>query len=151
MSDSFQSCELQHARHPRPSLSPRVCSNSCPLGRCCQLTISSSVASYSSCPLPVSRLFISGGQSIGASASATVIPMNIQDWFPLGLTSLISLQSKESSQESSPTPQFKSISSSVLSLLSSLTFTSRLCAKYSDWIGGEAKSTFTEVGFCLCS
>ena len=68
----------------------------------------------------MNQLFTSGGQSIGASASASVLPMNIQDWFPLGVTGLISLQSKElssHSQESSPTPQFKSISPSVLSPL----------------------------------
>ena len=72
---------------------------------------------------PVSRLFESGGQSIGASASASVLPTNSQDLFPLGLTDLISLQSKDS-QESSPTPQFKSINSSVLSFLYSPTLTS---------------------------
>ena len=71
----------------------------------------------------MSQLFTSGGQSIGASASASVFPMNIQGWFPLGLTSLISLQSKDS-QESSPTPQFKSINPSVLSLLYGPTLTS---------------------------
>ena len=71
----------------------------------------------------MSRLFASGGQSIGASASASVLPMNIQGWFPLGLTGLISLQSRDS-QESSPTPQFKSINSSVLNLLYGPTLTS---------------------------
>ena len=82
-----------------PSLSPRVCSNSCPSSQWCHPTISSSVAPFSPCPqsfpasgcFPVSRLFESGGQSIGASAS--VLPMNIQDWFPLGLTGLVSLLS----------------------------------------------------------
>ena len=80
------------------SLSPRVCPNSCPL---CQWCLSSSVLPFSSCPqsflasgsIPVSQLFISGGQSIGASASTSVLPMNIQGWFPLGLTGLISLLS----------------------------------------------------------
>ena len=82
-------------------LSPRVCSNSYPLCQWCYLTISSSTAPFSSClqsfpalgSFPVSRLFTSGGQSIGASASASVLPMNIQNWFPLGL-GLIFLQSK---------------------------------------------------------
>ena len=72
---------------------------------------------------PISQLFTSGDQSIGVSASASVLPMNIQDWFPLGWTSLISLQSRDS-QESSPTPQFKSINSSVLSFLYSPTLAS---------------------------
>ena len=91
---------LQHARLPYPSPSPRACSNSCPLNGWCHPTISSSVILYSSCPqsfpesgsFPMSRLFTSGGQSIGASGSA--FSMNIQDWFPLGLTGLISLLSK---------------------------------------------------------
>ena len=93
---------MQHARLFCLPLSPRVCSNSCPLSQWCYLTISSSVALFSfglqSFPalgsFPVSQLFTSGGQSIGASASATVLPMSIQGWFPLGLTGLISLQSK---------------------------------------------------------
>ena len=93
---------MQHARLFCLLLSPRVCSNSCPLSQWCYLTISSSVALFSfgfqSFPalgsFPVSQLFTSGGQSIGASASATVLPMSIQGWFPLGLTGLISLQSK---------------------------------------------------------
>jgi len=92
---------LQHTRLPCPSLFPRVCSNSGPLSRWCHPTVSSSVAPFSSCPqsfpasgsFPRSRLFSSGGQSIGASASASVLPMNIQGWFPLGLSGLIFLQS----------------------------------------------------------
>ena len=91
----------------------------------------SSIIPFSSClksfpasrSLPMSQFFASGGQSIGASASASVLPKNIQDWFPLGWTSWISLQSK-GPQESSPTPQFKSINSSALSLLHSPTLTS---------------------------
>ena len=100
---------LQHAKLFCPQLSPGVCSNSCPLSQWYYPTISSSVNSSSSCPqsfpeirllelcpgfFPESQLFESGGQSFGASASAIVLPMNIQDWFPLGLTSWISLQSK---------------------------------------------------------
>ena len=95
--------QLQHVRLPYPSLPPGVCSNSCPLSRWCHPTISSSVTPFSSCPQSfpasgaflLSQLFTSGGQSIGASASASVPPMNIQDLFPLGMTGLISLQSKE--------------------------------------------------------
>ena len=92
----------QHTRLPCPSLSPGVCSNSCPLSQWCHPTISSSATCFSSCPqsfpasgsFPVSQLFASGGQSIGAWSLASVLPMNIQDWFSLGLTGLISLQSK---------------------------------------------------------
>ena len=93
---------LQHTRLLCPPLSPRVCSDSCPLSWWCYLTISSSVIPFSSClqsfpasgSFLMSWLFTSGGQSIGASASASVLPVNIQCWFPLGLTGLISLQSK---------------------------------------------------------
>ena len=92
---------LQHARLPCPPPSPGACSNSCPLNQWCYPTISSSVIPFS-CPLsfpesgsfPMCQLFTSGGKSIGASASASVLPMNIQDWFPLGWTDWISLQSK---------------------------------------------------------
>ena len=93
---------LQHTRFPCPSLSPGAWSNSCPLNQWCHPTISSSVTPFSSCPqsfpgsgsFPVSQLFTTGGQSIGASALVSVLPVNIQGWFPLGLTGLISLQSK---------------------------------------------------------
>ena len=102
MSDSLQPHRLQHARPPCPSPSLRVCSNSCPLSLWCHPTISSSVIPFSSCPqslpasesFPMSWLFASGGYSIGASASTSVLPMNIQGWFPLGLTGLIFLLSK---------------------------------------------------------
>ena len=93
---------MQHSRLPCPSLSPGVCSNSCPLSRWCHPTISSSVVPFSSClqsfpesgSFPRRQFFASDGQSIRASASASVLPMNIQDWFPLRLTALISLQFK---------------------------------------------------------
>ena len=93
---------LQHPRLPYPSLSPIVCSNSCPLSQWCHPTISFSVTPFSSCPqsftslesFPMSWLFASGGQSIGASASSSVPPMNTQDWLPLGWTGWISLQPK---------------------------------------------------------
>ena len=124
MSDSLPPWGLQHTKFPCPSPSPRVCSNSCPLSRWCHPTISSSVDPFSSCfqsfsasgSFPMSRLFTSDGQNIGASVSALVLPMNIQCWFPLGLTGWISLQSRDS-QESSPAPRFENINSSVLSLL----------------------------------
>ena len=100
VSDSLRPHGLQHTRLPRPSLSPRACSNSCPSSRWCHPTISSS-ASHFPPALNLSQhqglfqwVFASGGQSIGASASASVLPMNIQDWFPLGWTRLISLQPK---------------------------------------------------------
>ena len=91
---------LQHTRLPCPSPTPRASSNSCPLSWWCHPTISSSVIPFclqsfpASGSFPVSQLFTSGGQSIGASASASVLSINIQGWFPLGLTGLISLQSK---------------------------------------------------------
>ena len=101
MSDSLWPHGLQHARLPCPSPTPGACSYSCPLNGRCHSTISSSVVPFSclqSCPasgsFPMSHFFASGGQNIGASASASVLPMNIQDWFPLGWTGLISLQSK---------------------------------------------------------
>ena len=122
---------LQYTRLLCPPLSPRVCSNSCSLSQWCHLTISSSATPFSFClqsfpasgSFLMSRLFASGGQSIGASASGSVLPMNIQGWSPLGLTSLISLQFKHS-QESSLAPQFESINSSVFSLLYGPTLTS---------------------------
>ena len=101
VSNSLWPQELQHARPPCPSPTPRVYPNSCPLSRWCHPTSSSSVVPFS-CPqsfpasgsFPMSQLFSSHGQCIGASASASVLPMNIQDLFPLGLTGVISLQSK---------------------------------------------------------
>ena len=100
MPDSLRSHGLQHARLPCPSPTPRACSNSCPSSWWCHPTISSSVIPFSSClqsfpasgSFPMSQFFTSGDQRIGASAS--VLPMNIQDWFPLRWTGLISLQSK---------------------------------------------------------
>ena len=102
MSDSLQPHELQHARPPCPSPTPRVHPNSCPSSRWCHPAISSSVVPFSSCPqsLPasgsftISQLFAWGGQSTGVSASASVLAMNTQDWSPLGWTGWISLQSK---------------------------------------------------------
>ena len=106
---------LQHARVPYPSLSPEVWSNLCPLSLWCHPTISSSVARFSSCPqsfpasgsFSMSQLFTSGGQSIGASASGSALPVNIQGWFPLRLTGLISLLSQGFSRVFSSTTVWK--------------------------------------------
>ena len=100
MSDSLWPHGLQHTRLPCPSPTPRACSNSCPSSRWYYSTISSSVVSFSSClqsfpasgSFPMSQIFTSGGQRIGISASVSVLPMNIQDWFPLGWTGLISTE-----------------------------------------------------------
>ena len=123
VSDSLQSHGLQHTSLPCPLLPPGVCSNSCPLSQWLHPTISSSAVPFfclqsfpASGSFPVSWLFKSGGQSIGASASASVLPVNIHGWFPLRLTGWISLLFK-GSQESSLAPQFKSINSLALSLL----------------------------------
>ena len=115
VSDSLQPQGLQHTRLPCPSPSPGACPNACPLSRWCHPTISSSVVPFSSClqsfpasgSFLMSQLFESHGRSIGASASASALPMNIQDWFPLGLTSLISLQAKGLSRVFSNTTVLK--------------------------------------------
>ena len=113
---------LQHARPPCPSPTPEACTNSCLSSWWCHPTNSSSVVPFSSClqsfpasrSFPMSQFFILGGQSIEVSASASVLPMNIQDWFPLGWTGWISLQSKGLSGVFS---QFKSINSLEFSFL----------------------------------
>ena len=123
MSDFLWPHGLQHPRPLCPSPTPRVHPNPCPLSRWCHPTISSSVVPFSSCPqsfpasesFQMSQLFAPGGQSIGVSASTSVLPMNTQDWSPC---------SPRDFQESSPTPQFKSINSSALSFLYSPTLTS---------------------------
>ena len=102
MSDSLQPYGLQHTKPPCPSPTPGVYSNSCPSRQWCHPTISSSVDPFSSClqsfpasgSFQMSHFFTSGGQRIGVSSSASVLPMNIQDWFPLWCTGWISLQSK---------------------------------------------------------
>ena len=128
VSGSLQSHELKHARLPCPSPSSQACSDLCPLSQWCHPTISSSVVPFSCLPsfpasgsFPRSRLSASGGQSIGASV--LVFPMNIQDWFPLWLTGLISLQFKGLSRVFSNTT-VQSISSSVLGFLYGPTVTS---------------------------
>ena len=130
VSDSLQPHGLQHARLPCPLLSHGVCSNSCPLSWWCHPSIAS-FASLFSCfqsfppsgSVPMSQLFACSGQSIGVSASAPVLLMNIQDWFPMGLL-VGSPCSPRDSQESSPTLQFKSINSLMLSFFYSPTLTS---------------------------
>ena len=106
VSYSLQPHGLKHARLPCPSPTPGAYSNSCPRSQWCHPTISSSVVPFSShlqsfpesVSFPMSQFFASGGQNIGVSASASVLPMNIRDWFPLGLTGWISLQSKRLSR-----------------------------------------------------
>ena len=127
VSNSLQPHGLHHARLPCPS--PTPFSNSCPTSQWCHLTISSSVILFShlqsfpaSGSFQMRQLFASDGQSIGVSTSASVLPMNIQDWFPLGLTGLI-LKSKGLSRVFSNTT-FKSISSSPISFLYGLILTS---------------------------
>ena len=131
VSDSLWPHGLYHARLPCPSPTPGTYSNSCPASQWCHPTILSSVVPFSSHlqyfpasgSFPMSQFLASGGQSIEVSTSASVFPMNIQDWFPLGWTNWISLQSK-GLPESSPAPQFKSIISSALSFLYSPILTS---------------------------
>ena len=125
MSNSSWPHGLQDTRPPCPSPTSRACSNSCPLSQWCHPTISSSVVPFSSClqsfpasgSFPTSQFFASGGQSIGVSASAPVLPMNTQDWSPLGWTGLVSLQSKGLSRVFySPTVQEHQFFSAQLSL-----------------------------------
>ena len=130
MSNSLRPHGLQHTRLPCPSPTPRAYSNSCPLSPWCLLTISFSVIPLShlqsfsaSGSFQRSQFFSSGGQSIGASALALVLPTNIQDWYPLGWTGWISFQSKGLSRVFSNTT-VKSINSSVLSFLYSPALTS---------------------------
>ena len=123
LSDSLRPHGLQHARPPCPSPTSRVYSNSCQLSRWCHPTISSSVVPFSSYlqsfpasgSFQMSQFFTSGGQSIGVSASASVLPMNIQDWFPLGWTGWIFLKSKELSRVSSNTTVIKAKADAVKS------------------------------------
>ena len=124
MSDSLWPHGPQHARLLCPSPTPRVNSNSCPLNRWCHPTISSSAVPFSSClqsflasgSFPMSQFFASGAESIGASASASVLPKNIQDWFPLGWICWISLPSKGLKRVFSNTTVQK-LNSSALSFL----------------------------------
>ena len=144
MSNSLWPHQLQHARLLFPSLSPWVC----PLSWWCHPTISFSVTSFfctqsfpASESFPMSCLFTSVGQNAGASASASVLPMNMQSWFPLSL-SWFPLCSRDS-QESFPAPQFKNINSSALNLLYGPTLTST----HDHW----KNHSFDYTDFCLQS
>ena len=130
VSDSLQHHGVQYARIPCPSPTPTAYSNSCPSSQWCHPIFSPSVIPFShlqsfpaSGSFPISKFFILGGQSIGVSASASVLPMNIQDWFPLGWTDWISLKSKGLSRVFSNTT-VQSINSLALSFLYSPTLTS---------------------------
>ena len=145
MSNTLQSHGLQYARLPCPSPTPGVYSNSCPLSQWCHPTILSSVIPFSSClqsflasgSLPTSQVFTLGGHSTGVSASASVLPMNIQGWVPLGLTSWISLQSKGVSRAfSKTTVQKHQFFGSQLSLLSSSHIHTWLLEKPYLWLDG---------------
>ena len=145
MSDCLQLHGLQCVRPLCSSLTPRVYPNSCPLSQWCHPTISSSVVPFSSClqffpasgSFQMSQFFASGGQSVGVSASASVLPMNTQDWFPLWWTSWISLQSKGLSRVfSSTTVQKHQFLGTQLSLQSNSHIYSWLLEKPQLWLYG---------------
>ena len=124
VSNSLRPHGLQHARPPCPSPTPGACSDLCPSSQWCHPAISSSVIAFSSCPqafpasgsFQMSQFFASGAQSVGVSASASVLPMNIQDWFPSEWTGLISLQSKGLSRVFNTTVQKHQLFCTQLSL-----------------------------------
>ena len=138
VSDSLRPHGLKHARPPCSTSMPGVYSDSYPLSWWCHATISSSIITFCSRlqsfpgtgSFPMSQFFESGGQNIRASASASVLPMNTQDWFPLGWTGWISLLAKRLSR--SPRPQFKSINSSAISFhyISTLTSIHDYCKNH---------------------
>ena len=145
MPDSLQHHGLQQARLPSPSPTPRACLNSHPSNWWCHPTISFSIIPFFSClhsfpasgSFPRSQFFISRGQSIGASASASVLPMNIQDWFPLGLTGWTSLQSKGLSRVfSNVTVQKHQFFGAQLSLWSNSYILTWLLEKLNFWLDG---------------
>ena len=144
----------QHTRPPCPSLTPRVYPNSCPLSQWCHTTISSSVIPFSSCPpsfpasgsFQMSQLFASGGQSIGVSASTSVLPMNTQDWSPLGWTCWISLQSKGLSRVfSNTTVQKHQFFGAQLSLQSNSHIYTWLLEKPQPWLDGSSVQSLSRV------
>ena len=152
MSDSLWPYGPQHARTLCPSPTPRVHSNSSPLSQWCHPTILSSVVPFSSClqsfpasgSFQMSQLFTSGGQSIGGSASTSVLPMNSQDWFPLGLTDWISLLSKGLSRVfSNTTVQKHQFFGAQLSLQSNSHIQTWLLEKQN-----KTKHSFDYMGFC---
>ena len=154
MSDSLRPHGLQHARLPCPSPNPRAYSNSCASCWWCYPTISSSVIPFSSHlqffpasgSFPVSQFFASGSQSIGVSASASVLPMNIEVWFPLGLTGLISLQSKGLPRVFSSTTVWKY---QILGAQPSFQFNSHICS----WLLEKSRFLLDRsllAKWCLC-
>ena len=145
VSDSLRPHESQHSRSPCPSPTPGVYSNSCPSSWWCHPIMSSSVIPFSSCPqslpasesFPMSQLFAWGGQSIGVSASASVLPMNTQDWSPLGWTGWVFLQSKGLSRVfSSTTVKKHQFFSTQLSLWSNSYIHTWLLEKPQLWLDG---------------
>ena len=145
LSDSLRPHESQYAMPPCPSQTPTVYSNSGPSSQWCHPTISSSVIPFSSCPqslpasgsFPMSQLFTSGGQSIGVSASASVLPMNTRDWSPSGWTDWISLQSKGFSRVfSNTTVQKHQFFGAQLSSQSNSHIHTLLLEKPSPWLDG---------------
>ena len=141
MSYSFQPHILQHARPPCPSPSLRVCPSLCPLNQWYHPTISSSITPFSSCPqsfsasgsFPMSQFIASGGQSFGVSASVSVLPMNIQNWFPLGSTGLISLLSEEFFQHHSSKASVLQCSAFLIGQLSHTYMTTGKTAALTIW------------------
>ena len=158
VSDSLQPHELQHTKFLCPLLFPGICSNSCSLSQWCHPTISSSVAPFSFYPqsfpasgsFPVTQLFPSGGQSIRASASASVLLMNIQGWFPLGMTRWISLLSKGLSRVlSSTTTQKHQFYGTQLSLWSNSHIRTWLLEKLKIWLNGPLSAKWY-LCFLIC-
>ena len=154
MSDSLQPHESQYVRPPCPSPTPAVYPNSCPLSQWCHRAISSSVIPFSSClqsfpasgSFPISQLFPSGGQTIGASASTSVLPVNTQDWSPLGWTGWINLLAVQGALKS--LLQHHTSKASILHRSSF--FTVQLSHPY--MITGKTipLTRWTFVGSCLC-
>ena len=144
MSDSLQPNEPHHTRPPCPSSTPGVHTNPCPLSRWCHPTISSFVVPFSSGlqsfpssgPIPMSQFFALSGQSIGVSASAYDLPMNIQDWFPLRSTGWISLQSKGLSRVFNTTVQKHQFFGAQLSLYSNSHIHTWLLEEIELWLDG---------------
>ena len=160
MSDYLRPLGLQHARFPCLSLTPEACSNSCPSSRWCHSTISSSVIPFSSClqtfsasgSFQMTQFFASGDQSIGASASASLLPLNIQIWFPLGLTGLISLQSKGLSRVFSNTiVQKHQFFGAQLSLWSNSHIHTWLLVKPYVWLYGSLWTKYWSFSFSISS
>ena len=162
MSDPLWPHGLEHTRSPCPSPTLRACSNSCPSSRWCHPTISSSVVPFSSClqsfpasgSFPMSQFFTPSGQSIGVSASAPVLPMNIQDWSPLGWTGFITVLSKGLSIVFSNTTVQKHVlqfSAFFIIQLSHLYMTAGKTIALTRWtFVGKVMSLFFNMFFVAC-